>query len=178
MHEKDGGFSASVDKVVKDFDGSLALVMAGSDDTLFNNQPFKVLVPVNGTDASRNGAEMAFALAPPKGSTITTLHVGDRPASNGAKRRNRSNRSAQKRNEKAVIDDAMKLAKRYGHESIKASIHTDVAPDEAILEEAKKTGANIIVIGANRRVGDHLFLGQTVACTLKNWGGAIVLVVS
>jgi hypothetical protein len=39
-------------------------------------------------------------------------------------------------------------------------------------------GANLIVIGASRRVGDHLFLGQTVASTLKDWKGAIVLVVS
>jgi nucleotide-binding universal stress UspA family protein len=178
MHEKDGGFSAAVDKAVKDFDGSLALVIAGKNGTLFNSQPFNILVPVNGTEASRNGAEMAFAFAPPKESTVTALHVGDRPASNGAKRRNRSNRSAQKRNEKAVIDDATKLAKRYGHERIKTSIHTDIAPDEAILEEARKAGAHLIVIGASRRVGDHLFLGQTVACTLKGWDGAIVLVVS
>jgi nucleotide-binding universal stress UspA family protein len=178
MHEKDGGFSAAVDKAVKDFGGSLALVMAGEDGTLFNKQPFNILVPVNGTEASRNGAEMAFAFAPPKESMVTALHVGERPASNGGKRRNRANRSARKRNEQAVLDDAMKLARRYGYEHIKTAVHTDVAPDEAILEEAGKIGANLIVIGANRRVGDHLFLGQTVACTLKNWGGAIVLVVS
>jgi Kef-type K+ transport system membrane component KefB/nucleotide-binding universal stress UspA family protein len=178
MHEKDGGFSAAVDKAVKDFGGSLALVMAGKDGTLFNKQPFNILVPVNGTEASRNGAEMAFAFAPPKESMVTALHVGERPASNGGKRRNRANRSARKRNEQAVLDDAMKLARRYGYEHIKTAVHTDVAPDEAILEEAGKIGANLIVIGANRRVGDHLFLGQTVACTLKNWGGAIVLVVS
>jgi Kef-type K+ transport system membrane component KefB/nucleotide-binding universal stress UspA family protein len=178
MREKDGGFSAAVDKVVKDFDGSLALVIAGNDGTLFNKKPFNILVPVNGTDASRNGAEMAFAFAPPKESMVTALHVGDRPASNGAKRRNRATKSARKRNEHAVIDDTMKLARRYGYERIKTAVHTDVAPDEAIIEEAGKIGANLIVIGASRRVGDHLFLGQTVACTLKNWDGAIVLVVS
>ena len=72
----------------------------------------------------------------------------------------------------------MKLARRYGHDRIQTAIHTDVSPDEAILEEAGKVGADLIVIGANRRVGDHLFLGQTVACTLKSWKGAIVLVVS
>ncbi|MGN6148414.1 MAG: cation:proton antiporter domain-containing protein [Rhizomicrobium sp.] len=176
MHEKDGGFSAAVDKAVKDFDGSLALVIAGK--TPPDGEALNVLVPVNGTDASRNGAEMAFALAPPKESAVTVLHVGERPASNGAKRTNRANKNAQKRNEKAVLEDAVKLAKRYGHSALRTTVHTDVAPDEAILEEAKKAGVNLVVIGANRRVGDHLFLGQTVACTLKNWGGAIVLVVS
>jgi nucleotide-binding universal stress UspA family protein len=109
---------------------------------------------------------------------VTALHVGERAASNGIRRRIRANRYAQKRNEKAVLDDAVKLARRYGHDRIRTAVHTDVAPDAAILEEAGKIGADLIVIGASRRVGDHLFLGQTVASTLKNWKGAVVLVVS
>lgn len=176
MHLKDGGFSAQVDKVVKDFEGSLALVIAGREPAILDSKGFDILVPVNGTEASRNGAEIAFALSAPKESTVTALHVGERPASNGARRR--ANKQAQKRNQKAVLDDAVKLARRYGHERIKTAVHTDIAPDAAILEEAEKSGANLIVIGASRRVGDHLFLGQTVACTLKNWKGAVVLVVS
>lgn len=178
MHEKDGGFSTAVDRAVKDFDGSIALVVAGEDESLIAGTPFNILVPVNGTEASRNGAEVAFALSSPKDSSVTALHVGERPASNGAKRKTSGNKNAQARNQKAVLDDAAKLAKRYGHDRIGTAVHTDVAPDEAILEEAKRAGANLIVIGASRRVGDHLFLGQTVACTLKNWKGAVVLVVS
>jgi len=177
MHEKDGGFSAAVDKAVKDFDGSLALVIAGRDKKLLEAKGYNILVPVNGTEASRNGAEVAFALSPSKESKVTALHVGERAASNGAKRK-RAGRGGQKRNQKAVLEDAAKLAKRYGYDRIKTAVHTDVAPEEAIVSEAETVGANLIVIGANRRVGDHLFLGQTVACTLKNWGGAIVLVVS
>jgi nucleotide-binding universal stress UspA family protein len=178
MHLKDGGFTAAVDKAVKDFDGSLALVIAGKDETILDAKGLNILVPVNGTDASRNGADIAFALSAPKESSVTALHVGERPASNGARRGMRANRYAQKRNQKAVLDDAVKLARRYGHDRIKTAVHTDVAPDAAILEEAEKSGADLIVIGASRRVGDHLFLGQTVACTLKNWKGAVVLVVS
>jgi nucleotide-binding universal stress UspA family protein len=132
---------------------------------------------VNGTEASRNGAEVAFALSPSKESQVTALHVGDRAASDGTKRR-RSGRGGQQRNQKAVLEDTAKLAKRYGYERIKTAVHTEVAPEEAIVTEAQTVGANLIVIGASRRVGDHLFLGQTVACTLKNWKGAVVLVVS
>jgi nucleotide-binding universal stress UspA family protein len=178
MHLKDGGFTAAVDRAVKDFEGSLALVIAGKDETVLDAKGLNILVPVNGTDASRNGADIAFALSAPKESSVTALHVGERPASNGIRRRMRANRYAQKRNEKAVLDDAVKLARRYGHDRIRTAVHTDVAPDVAILEEAGKAGVDLIVIGASRRVGDHLFLGQTVACTLKNWKGAVVLVVS
>jgi len=174
MHEKDGGFTAAVDKAVRDFDGALALVMAGDSDVL-DAKDFSILVPVNGTEASRNGAEVAFALSSSRKSKITALHVAERAASNGAKR---GRSSGGRRNEKAVLEDATRLAKRYGYERIKTAVHVDMVPEEAILREAETGGANLIVIGASRRVGDHLFLGQTVACTLKNWKGAIVLVVS
>ena len=173
MHEKDGGFSAAVDKAVQDFDGPLALVIAGNDAKILEGNSFNILVPVNGTEASRNGAEVAFALSPSKSSTVTALHVGDRAASNGARRR-----KGGQRNQRAVLEDAVNLAKRYGYDRIQTSVHTDVLPEDAIVAEAEKAGANLIVIGASRRVGDHLFLGQTVAFTLKNWKGAIVLVVS
>jgi Kef-type K+ transport system membrane component KefB/nucleotide-binding universal stress UspA family protein len=176
MHEKDGGFTAAVDKAVRDFDGALALVMAGDGDSdVLDAKDFSILVPVNGTEASRNGAEVAFALSSSRKSKITALHVAERAASNGAKR---GRSSGGRRNEKAVLEDATRLAKRYGYERIKTAVHVDMVPEEAILREAETGGANLIVIGASRRVGDHLFLGQTVACTLKNWKGAIVLVVS
>ena len=176
MHEKDGGFTAAVDKAVRDFDGALALVMASDGDSdVLDAKDFSILVPVNGTEASRNGAEVAFALSSSRKSKITALHVAERAASNGAKR---GRSSGGRRNEKAVLEDATRLAKRYGYERIKTAVHVDMVPEEAILREAETGGANLIVIGASRRVGDHLFLGQTVACTLKNWKGAIVLVVS
>ena len=174
MHEKDGGFTAAVDKAVKDFDGALALVIAGNDDRdVLDARDFNILVPVNGTEASRNGAEVAFALSSSKKSTITALHVAERTASSGARRT-----GGGRRNEEAVLEDTTKLATRYGYDSLKTSVHVDLAPEEAILQEARTAKANLIVIGASRRVGDHLFLGQTVACTLKDWKGAIVLVVS
>jgi nucleotide-binding universal stress UspA family protein len=166
-----------VDKVVTDFDGALALVMVGNDKGILSEGEYNILVPVNGTEASRNGAEMAFALSSSRKSKITALHVAERAASSGAKRGGRRS-GGNRRNEKAVLEDTTKLAKRYGYDRIKTAVHVDMVPEEAILQEAQTTGANLIVIGASRRVGDHLFLGQTVACTLKNWKGAIVLVVS
>jgi nucleotide-binding universal stress UspA family protein len=177
MHEADGGFSTAVDRVAKDFQGAIALAIAGDRGTsVVEGRDFNILVPVNGTDASRKGAEMAFALSSPKRSKVTALHIAERAASNSAKR-NRAPATG-RRNERAVLKDAVQLANRYGYERIRTSVHTDMVPEEAILQEAEAVGANLIVIGASRRVGDHLFLGQTVASTLKNWTGAIVLVVS
>jgi hypothetical protein len=43
------------------------------------------------------------------------------------------------------------------------------------VERAK---INVIVMGANRRVGDRLYLGQTVSNVVRRWRGLIILVVA
>ncbi len=75
-----------------------------------------------------------------------------------------------------MLDDIHSLGRRYGHENIETAMHTDLATDVAILEEAHRLKADLIVIGASRRVGDTLFLGETIASVLREWKGAIVLV--
>ena len=105
---------------------------------------------------------MAFAISP------TRRERGDR----AARRQPRSRAAApsaspaassgRRRAEKAVIKDTAELAKRYGYDRIDTSLHTDMSPEDAILEEAKKRNANVIVIGTSKRVGEGLYLGQTV----------------
>jgi nucleotide-binding universal stress UspA family protein len=149
--------------------------MAGSEKDSLEARGFTILGPVNGTEASRRGAELAFAISPPAESKVIALHVADRRASNGAKRKARLSRG-RRRTEKAVLDDIAMLASRYGYDRIQRSVHTEVSPDDAILAEAKKSDCDLIVIGTNKRVGESLYLGQTVESVLKNWKGAAVLV--
>jgi nucleotide-binding universal stress UspA family protein len=73
------------------------------------------------------------------------------------------------------MKDIVTLAERYGHTDIEAAVRTRDAPDAAILVEAARVGADLIVIGAAKRTGDALYLGQTVANVLAQWKGAIVL---
>jgi Kef-type K+ transport system membrane component KefB/nucleotide-binding universal stress UspA family protein len=176
MHAADGSFTKEVDKAATGFDGPLALACVGDNEEILNEEGFNILVPVNGTEPSRRGAELAFAISSARKGKVTALHVAERSASNGAKRKRSS--APSKRVERAVLEDATELAKRYGYESIGTAVHTDIAPDAAVLEEAKKVRADIIVIGASRRVGDELYLGQTVNCILQQWKGAVILVVT
>ena len=134
-----------------------------------------ILVPVDGTETARRGAEMAFALASQKESRITALHV----SGHSSRLRQPGRRAGAKSNaEKAVLEDAAELARHYGYDELQIAVHVDVAAETAILEEAERCGANVIVIGAGRRVGERLYLGHTVAHVLKRWKGSAVLVVT
>lgn len=174
MRNADGTFSLNVNRAAKGFEGPMALVIAGSESAV-TAEKFNILVPVNGTEASRRGAEMAFALSPSKNGRVTALHVAERAASSGVERRARR-LGAQRRSQRALLDDIAHLARRYGYEKTHNAVHTDVAPDQAILEEASKNGTDLIVIGASRRVGDTLYLGQTVTAVLQQWKGAIIVI--
>ena len=174
MRNPDGTFSRNVDRAAQGFEGPLAVTIAGNRADLLEAEGLNILVPVNGTEPSRRGAELAFALAPATVAKVTALHVTERKKS-GARRSPRRQR-LQRRAERALIEDISALAKRYGHAQIDASVHTQEAPDSAILAEAKRIGTDLIVIGAAKRTGDALYLGQTVANILADWKGAILLV--
>jgi Kef-type K+ transport system membrane component KefB/nucleotide-binding universal stress UspA family protein len=171
MRNADGTFSSNVDHAAAGFDGPLVLTIAGRSSA---DAGLNILVPVAGTEASRRGAELAFALTPPGQCRVTALHVAQR---GGASPKRPARRARpQHRAEKAMLDDVAQLARRYGHENIETAMHTDLATDVAILEEAHRLNVDLIVIGASRRVGDSLFLGETVTSVLREWKGAIVLV--
>lgn len=173
MRNRDGTFSANVDRAAQGFEGPLALTIAGSHADAASAEGFNILVPVNGTEPSRRGAEIAFALSRASASQITALHVAQRVA--GTSDRPPRGRSKRKSNT-ALMEDITALAARYGHRDIRTSVRMTDAPDEAIVTEARRIGADLIVIGAGRRTGETLNLGQSVASVLAQWDGAIVLV--
>ncbi len=154
-----GGFGRGVSLIAKEFEGALA-VIDGPDskrDQLFK-EGGKILVPVNGTDASRRAAEVGFTVARASDAEVTVLYV-TRTAGKGNGRS-----PGTRRQEVAVLKDIEALAERYGLD-VRRSIRADAAPDEAIIREAKR-GYDLIVLGANRRAGDTLFFGNTAAAVL------------
>jgi len=177
-HARDakGGFSRDVSQVADGFDGPLAIVdLRGSRlDRLFTPQG-RILIPVNGTEASRRAAEIGFTLARASGAKVTVLYVT--PAGAGAgKSAGPSQARTARRNDEAVLEDIAALAARY---EVKArrTVRNHQAPDEAITREAKR-GYDLIVLGANRRPGDRLFLGNTAAAVLDHSETAKLFVAS
>jgi Kef-type K+ transport system membrane component KefB/nucleotide-binding universal stress UspA family protein len=157
-----GGFSRDVSLITKGFEGPLAVVASHeSSNGAASDRCDKILIPVNGSDASRRAAEIALTLARANGAQVTALYVS-RAASSGGK--DTSRQRATRRSEQAVLKDIAALADRY-EVKLRSTTRVNLAPDEAILREAKH-GYDLIVLGVSRRPGDTLFFGNTAASVL------------
>jgi nucleotide-binding universal stress UspA family protein len=144
------------------FAGPLAIVIGQGDHLKAPDRSrFNILVPVAGTDVSRRAAEVAVELARACDCPITALYVANTGAT--AKRRGRAR---ERRHERAILKEIVQLADRYDV-AIKTAVRADVAPDAAILAQAKHGGHDLIVMGVQRRPGDTLFFGDTAASVLE-----------
>jgi Kef-type K+ transport system membrane component KefB/nucleotide-binding universal stress UspA family protein len=172
MCDAHGVFSEAVNRIANSFDGPLVLAIArqGDGEAVRSGQR-KLLVPISGTEVSRRGAELAFALAPPETATITAVHISRRKAMDGRSAPRQAVRSG---SEAAVLQDAKELAAHYGF-TLETVVHLDDAPEEAVLREAARVGCDLLVIGAGRRVGAALYLGETVAALTERWTGDLVV---
>ena len=169
-----GGFAESVSEIAAKFAGPVAIVdtHGATTDRLLEGLA-KIVVPVNGTEVSRRAAEVAFALARASDAQVTVLYVISPP---DGKKPGRARSRAERRNDKAVLQDISALAKRYSV-NVRRSMPENAAPVDAILKEAKR-GYDLIVVGANRRPGDTLFFGNTAAAILDRAPTAKLFVAS
>jgi nucleotide-binding universal stress UspA family protein len=165
-HTRDGNFTPELTEIAAGFDGPLAILSRGGEETATRlTRSSRLLVPVNGTPASRNAAEIAFALARPSGARVTALFVS----------RNEG-RSRTLSGEEGVLRDMTLLAQRYDVR-LSTRISRRTAAAEAILREGKEDYA-MIVMGVAPRAGEQLFFGDTAAQVLKDWKKLLLLVAS
>jgi Kef-type K+ transport system membrane component KefB/nucleotide-binding universal stress UspA family protein len=170
---KSGAFNPEIAGMALAFEGPLAIVMGQGDHLKAPDRSrLNILVPVAGTDVSRRAAEVAIELARACDCPMTALYVANTGAN--AKRRGRAR---ERRHEQAILKEIVQMADRYDVR-VKTAVHADVAPDQAILAQAKKAGHDLIVMGVQRRPGDKLFFGDTAAAVLEKSPGSLLFLSS
>ena len=75
------------------------------------------------------------------------------------------------------MKEIVEIANRYDVTTATV-MRADVAPDDAILFEAKTRSHNLIIMGVGRRPGDKLFFGDTAATVFEKSPTSIVFVAS
>ncbi|MBS0280273.1 MAG: universal stress protein, partial [Proteobacteria bacterium] len=125
----------------------------------------QILLPVNGSPASRRAAEVSFVLARATGARVNALYVSQ--TDGHARTRSR---------EEGVLKDIAQLAERYGVR-LSTQISKRRAAAEAILTEARGRHG-LIVMGVSPRPGEELFFGNTAAMVFRAWENPLLVIAS
>ncbi len=166
-------FGPGVTNLAKGFEGPLVISAVRNDLLKKPEGKLSILVPVNGTEPSRRAAEVAITLARATKAQITVLYVSVRTAAKRGVRRGIRSR----RHEEAILKDIVAIADGYNM-SIRTTVVTERAADEAILGELGRRNHNLVVLGVGRRPGEKLFFGDTAAALLKKSERSLLFVAS
>jgi Kef-type K+ transport system membrane component KefB len=130
--------------------------------------PRRILVPTNGSQASRNAAEIGFALAA-HGEQVTVVHVITEQAH--PYRFKPDNDAVEMRlNTAHQIVQELQTLGEAGGASVSGRVETGPDPETVILDLAEAEGIDLLVMGTDVRPGsERLFLGPRVERIL---GGA------
>jgi Kef-type K+ transport system membrane component KefB/nucleotide-binding universal stress UspA family protein len=166
------GFDKKIEDVTAGFEGPLVLVAAkGSHLKPPSSNAFKILVPVSGSGVSRRGAEIAIALARPSSTSLRVMYV----STTRDKGVRRDSASVSLLKEEAILKDTAAFAARYDVD-VTTALRANIAPEEAILQEIKNSGADLVVMGVDRIQGDALNFGSVAAAVLKKSKVSVLLV--
>jgi nucleotide-binding universal stress UspA family protein len=166
--------SSDVARAAETFEGPLAVAhargLATEDGT---RDALRILVPVNGSNASRRAAEVAFALARSSGGRVTALYVP-------AQRRSRSRQLARSftriiRSEEAILRDVAQLGHRAGA-VVRTAVRSDLPPDLAIIAYANRGRHDLVVLGVNRQPGERLSFGLVADTVLERSQRSVLIV--
>jgi Kef-type K+ transport system membrane component KefB/nucleotide-binding universal stress UspA family protein len=165
-HDADGNISPEIADLAAGFDGPLALLSYSGDGPAPQlSSRAHILLPVNGSPASRRAAEVSFVLARATGARVNALYVSQTDG-----------RSRTRSREERVLKDMAELAERY---DVRFATHISKrgGAAEAILKEARN-GYGMIVMGVSPRPGEELFFGNTAVAISRDWKNPLLLVAS
>ena len=169
----EGGFNEDVAKIAGSFNGPFAIVAARGIHLLDpDRSAINMLVPVNGTNVSRRGAELAVALARSSGAQVTVLHVSD-PAAVARRRRLSAIRGVSQ----SAVREVVRFADQQGV-VLKTASRVNIAPEDAILRQARLGRHDLIVMGVARRPGDTLAFGTVAETVLEASDRSVIFVAS
>jgi nucleotide-binding universal stress UspA family protein len=160
------------------FGGPFAIAIArGIDRQEMLGTQLNILVPVTGAAVSRQGAELAIALAQASQGSVTAPHVasGQRRApllATSCQRRTRSNEQGRSHHSRDCPTG------RSLWVEVKGAVRSVRTPQEAILRQLDVGGHSLLVMGVSPRPGDQLFFGQLPAELLERAECSVLFVAS
>lgn len=134
-----------------------------------NWYPSRILVPTNGSNASKNAAELGFMLAGGENEEVTVLNVvmEDKSVWN-LDIETRELRERRIGYAHQTVEELRKIGESQGVLTV-ADVRTGSTLEDTIFRVISKERINLVILGTNIRAGtDNLFMGPRVERILKN----------
>jgi Kef-type K+ transport system membrane component KefB/nucleotide-binding universal stress UspA family protein len=163
-------FADQITQSASSFAGPIAITIARGDHRENRNDPLNILVPVTGTPISRQGAELAVALAQGSRGRVTALHVAGASSWLGAA-------LTPEVRADATIQDVVELGRAYGVE-VKGTVRRRRTAENAIMSEIRGGGYDLLVMGVSPRPGQQLFFGEVPADLLERAPCSLLFIAS
>jgi Kef-type K+ transport system membrane component KefB/nucleotide-binding universal stress UspA family protein len=158
-------FAPELREGVRSFGGAFAVVIArGKLRHERAAARLRILVPVSGTRVSRQGSELAVALAQATQGTVTALYASSAAPSLPWRRRLGEALGAAEPAE-AAIREVRELAGHYDVH-VRGKVRRS-APQNALPGELRSGQYDLIVMGVSPRAGEELFFGEAAAAVLE-----------
>ena len=133
-----------------------------------NWPPAHILVPTNGSVASRQAADLAFTLGKGENKRVTVLNVVSQSSSNYHLDLSGVNFERQLSSAHEITDKLRELGESQGV-LVETEVRVGGEPENVILELATKQRSDLIILGTDLRPGsERLFLGPRVERILDN----------
>jgi Kef-type K+ transport system membrane component KefB/nucleotide-binding universal stress UspA family protein len=168
------GFAPQITQTAYGFPGPFAIAIARGQQHRSAAAPLQVLVTVSGTRVSRQGAEVAIALAHASRGSVTALYVGA-PRAGSVWRLQFGEALAPRGHADAVVREIIEMGEHYRID-VRGEIRQSGSVRNAVLRELARGGHNLLVMGVSPRPGDQLFLGEMAAEMLARAGISLLFV--
>jgi Kef-type K+ transport system membrane component KefB/nucleotide-binding universal stress UspA family protein len=123
--------------------------------------PRRILVPTNGSQASRNAAEVGFALAA-QGEEVVILNVVPEQDHPYRFRPDEEAREVRSTAARQIVGELERLGQAHGVR-VSGRVEPGQDPETVILDLAETGGVDLIILGTDARAGsERLFLGPRV----------------
>jgi nucleotide-binding universal stress UspA family protein len=148
------------------FGGAFAVVVARAGqrhDTAVTR--LRILVPVSGTRVSRQGSELAVALAQATHGSVTALYAASGSRPRAPWRRRAGVALAPPDPADAAVREVRELGSHYGV-GVRGKLRNS-ATQNAVLAELHSGQYDLVIMGVTPRAGDELFFGEAAAAVLE-----------